>query len=271
MKPIKITILTLLSLLTLSCEEEEIIWPFDKQIDDLLVVEAVLTNEKIQHTIKLSRPYPEQNITATAVSGATVLIKTNDTPEQIYPATENPIGSGFYLTDNIRAVSGKEYTLIIEYNSKSYYASATQPPVEPLSSLETTIISDTTRALVFNPSGTDANYVKHYLNWQNVTDCASPLQCQAEIIFYDLKNIDVNQQFAPNQEVVEFPVGTVVVRKKYSVSDEYKAYLRGMLSETAWRGGLFDVYPANAPTNLSEGATGFFAVSTILTDTKIIN
>ena len=44
-----------------------------------------------------------------------------------------------------------------------------------------------------------------------------------------------------------------------------------MLSETEWRGGLFDVKRANVITNLSEGAVGFFAVSTVVTDTTTVD
>jgi hypothetical protein len=43
-----------------------------------------------------------------------------------------------------------------------------------------------------------------------------------------------------------------------------------VLSETEWRGGAFDVQRENVPTNLSKGAIGFFAVSTVLSDTTII-
>ena len=37
--------------------------------------------------------------------------------------------------------------------------------------------------------------------------------------------------------------------------------------ESEWRGGLFDVERGNITTNLSEGAIGYFAASTVITDT----
>ena len=43
-----------------------------------------------------------------------------------------------------------------------------------------------------------------------------------------------------------------------------------MLSETEWRGAVFDVHRADVTTNLSNGAIGFFAVSTIVSDTTVI-
>jgi hypothetical protein len=80
----------------------------------------------------------------------------------------------------------------------------------------------------------------------------------------------VNEIFKPAKEDFSFPVNSVVIRKKYSVSPAYRAFLRSVLSETEWRGGLFDVDRANATTNLSAGAVGFFAVTTVLTDTMTI-
>jgi len=103
-----------------------------------------------------------------------------------------------------------------------------------------------------------------------VGNCADSIDCRAKQIYYDLKNVDINEQFKPTQERVDFPAGTVIIRRKYSISPRYREYLRGMLSETAWRGGMFDTFPANAATNLEGGAVGFFAVSTIVMDTTLI-
>ena len=56
------------------------------------------------------------------------------------------------------------------------------------------------------------------------------------------------------------------------MSSRYQEYLRSLLSETEWRGGVFDVEKANVKTNMSEGAIGFFAVTTVVSDTiTVIN
>jgi hypothetical protein len=44
-----------------------------------------------------------------------------------------------------------------------------------------------------------------------------------------------------------------------------------MLSETEWRGGVFDVQRDNVSTNINGGGAGFFAVSTVLKDTMVVN
>ncbi len=270
MKNLRVILLLVFLLIHVSCEQEKITWPLNNSPSDLIVVEGILTNEKIRHAIKLSKPYLEQNEIPEPISGATVYIITNDSIPLVIGTNETVEGSGIYLTDSIRAVANTLYTLVINYNSNEYRASAVQPPVEALGAISYKQVSDSTYTLNFISSGLDPNYIKHQIDWQSTDECVNPDSCQALQIFYDLKNIDINEQFKPDQEVVVFPKGTTIIRKKYSVSDEYRAYLRGMLSETAWRGGLFDVYQANPPTNLSDGAIGFFAVSTVLSDITII-
>jgi hypothetical protein len=89
-------------------------------------------------------------------------------------------------------------------------------------------------------------------------------------VYYDLKAIDVSEIYKPGKADFNFPLNTIVIRKRYSVSPSYKAFLRAVLSETEWRGGVFDAQRADVPTNLSQGAIGFFAVSTVVSDTTII-
>ncbi|MCF6352328.1 MAG: DUF4249 domain-containing protein [Cyclobacteriaceae bacterium] len=271
MKQAQFIILLSISFMLISCNEEQIDWEFDNQKSDLIAIEAVITNELKPHIIKVSTPYAEQNLSPKPVTGANIIIETDDTPSIIYNTTETPAGSGLYITDSMRSLSGKIYTLVINYNATTYYASDIQSQAENLEdTLRYYAVSDSTYALSFNEFGDEPNYIKYYLDWSSNNSCAFSDDCKALQIQYDLKNIAINQLIAPNQEVVDFPLNTVVVRRKYSVSSAYKDYLIGMLSETTYRGGLFDSYPANALSNLSEGAVGFFAVSTVVSDTVVI-
>jgi Domain of unknown function (DUF4249) len=262
----KITISFLIIAMLAGCEEQ-FNWDLADKEADLVVVEAVLTNENKNHLIKLTKPYLDQNQSPKPINAAFVAVLT-DTDTII--ATETPSNSGLYYTEKMQAVVGKVYVLAIGYNGKIFYAFAGQPPGEPLEPLLKKEVSEGLYTLDFRETGDNANYIKYFLDWQSVGNCADSLDCQAKQIYYDLKNIDVNKQFKPTQERVDFPAGTVIIRRKFSVSPKYREYLRGMLSETSWRGGLFDSFPANAATNLSEGAVGFFAVSTVISDTTII-
>ena len=248
--------------------EEQFDWQLSNNVDDLLVVDAVITNENKNHTIRLTKTYKEQNQTPSPASGAFVVIFTEK--DTIF-TTETPAGSGLYFTDSMQAVIDKLYVLGIVYNGKQYHAYDIQEPVEPFDSLlDSRPVSEDLYTINFHDSGENPNYIEYDIDWRGVGSCTTPIDCQARQIYFDLKNIDVNNQFKPDQERVDFPAGAVIIRRKYSVSRRYKEYLRGMLSETAWRGGLFDAFPANASSNLSEGAVGFFAVSTVVMDTTIV-
>lgn len=263
----KITISLFILILLASCEEQ-FNWPLANPENDLLVVEAVVTNENKKHLIKLSKTYNAQNQSPNPATGALVVILTDT---DTIATTENPPGSGLYYTDSMRAVIDKLYILGIQYEGQLYHAYDFQEPGEPFEGpLSYSAVSEELYTINFQESSGNANYIIYNINWQSVGNCDNSIDCQAKQIFYDLKNIDINKLFKPDQERVDFPAGTIIIRRKYSISSRYREYLRGMLSETAWRGGLFDAFPANAATNLEGGAVGFFAISTVVMDTTII-
>ena len=248
--------------------EEPFIWERPTQNTDLIVVEAVLTNENKNHLIKLSKPYATQNQTPEPASGATVIIKSSSGN---ITTTEMPSGSGIYITDSISFVTNIDYELSIQYNAKTYTAKDAQPAGEALTPLLYNEVSDGMYTLNFTDTSSQIpNYIKYYISWQHLAECPTDTICAAKLINYDLRNIDIHKEFKAAQERIDFPAGTVVIRRKYSVSNNYKEYLRGILSETVWRGGVFDVFPDNAPTNLEGGAVGFFAISTVVMDTTVI-
>jgi hypothetical protein len=267
MRPGKTLLFVLLIALNLGCEKGIDFTPHTATTD-LLVVQGVLTNEKIPHLIRITHTYTLSNGTAQPVSGAVVSLSDGNTH---FTVTENPAGSGLYFTDTLVAVAGVMYQLTIQYGGKQYVAEDRSVPVEPMNPIVYQSVGDSGRfKLDFGTSGTLPNYVEYDLHWETMPACTTPGKCAGEMIYYDLKTIDVNEIYKPAQAEFDFPSGTTIVRRKFSVSSAYQTFLRGILSETEWRGGLFDVEKANAPTNFSPGALGFFAVSTVLSDTTKI-
>ena len=258
-------LLLFMYLLVIACEEA-IDLPLQSIELDILVVEGIVTNEKINHRIKLSHPYISQSKKSVPATGAMVSI-TNGVDS--VSLTEFPTGSGEYYTPKVRAVFGETYTLLIRYNGKEYLAKDSAVPVGPMQVLEYSKVGDL-YTLNFHESGQDPYFIDHTITWKNTASCIIGSSCEGRIVFYDLKTIDVNEIFKPEKQKFNFPVNSIVIRKKYSVSAAYQTFLRSVLSETEWRGGVFDVQRANATTNLSYGAIGFFAVSTVVTDTTIV-
>jgi len=249
-----------------SCQEQ-VDWELSPRSTELIVVDGIFTNERINHLVKISRTNLNSNDGWTPVSGAVVAITDG---ADLRVLTEFPAGSGFYYTaSNVQAVFGKTYALIIQWEGQAYFGGDRAEPVEPLGPLNYGPAGDL-YTLHF-PEGNGPSMTKYFMSWEQTNYCqVSGTICFAKVVDYDLKTIDVNELFKPDKEKVLFPAGTVVLRKKYSVSNSYRNYLRGLLSETEWRGGQFDVARGNVVTNMSEGAIGYFAVSMAVTDTTSI-
>lgn len=252
--------------LLFACQEVPIDFPLQSQNLTILVIEGTLTNERINHRIKLSHPYTNQNGKSVPASGALVSI-TDGTNSVVL--TEFPVGSGEYFTPPARAVFGRTYTLSIQYQGNTYFAKDNSEPVEPLQAFDYKKVNDL-YALNLYEAGQGANFIDHQISWKNTSACITGAKCEGRVVYYDLKTIDVNEIFKPDKAAFYFPVNAIVIRRKYSVSPACKAFLRTVLSETEWRGGVFDVQRANADTNLSNGAIGFFAVSTMVSDTTMV-
>jgi hypothetical protein len=232
----------------------------------LIAVEGIITNERINHKITITKPYKTQNEQAEPVSNAMVTISDGETSATL---TEFPSGSGHYYTPAFRAVVAKTYTLTIQYHGKQYVAQDASLPVEPLQPIKFYSVEDR-YALDNQTSGQSPSFIDHAISWKNSAGCIEADRCEGRVIFYDLKNIDVHDIYKPKKEEFYFPKGTVIIRKKYSVSPAFKAFLRSMLSETEWRGGVFDVQRAEVPSNVGGGAVGFFAVTSVVSDTTIV-
>ncbi len=257
----------MLLFLMVACEEK-IDYPLVPEDTGLLVVEGLLTNENKNHLVRLSLPYATQNGIAAPATGASVFVFEDST---LFTLQELPAGSGNYYTPRRRAVAGKIYTLFIEYKGSEYFAQDSSVPVQPLHDLKYRQSGDG-YALILDPiAGHDPNYIEHMIEWVNTDACRAEGSCEGKVMFYDLKTIDVNEMFKPEKDLFQFPKETTVIRKKYSVSPAYRTFLRSMLSETEWRGGVFDVQRSNIATNLSEGAVGFFAVCSVVGDTTVID
>ena len=262
----KTIVASLFWILLIACQEVPIDFPLQSQNLSTVVVEGTLTNERINHRIKLSHPYTKQNGTPMPATGAIVSVTDGISAVVL---TEFPAGSGEYYTPLVRAVFGRTYTVSIQYQGKTYLAKDSSVPVEPLQALDYKRVNDLYTLNLYE-TGQDANFIDHQISWVKTSFCTTGTTCEGRIVFYDLKTIDVNEIFKPDKAEFNFPVNAVVIRKKYSISPAYKAFLRSMLSETEWRGGVFDVQRADANTNLSEGAIGFFAVSTVVSDTTVV-
>ena len=255
------------SMLLLSCDEE-VDWNLHYQEEDILVVEGKITSELRQHEVKLTRPLYEMNGTPETVSGAQLDIFDGT---NLFTLSEDPDRPGVYMTDSLFAARPNQYyQLRVGHGDQRTRAVSFMVEVQPFQNMWAyPVQADPPLLEAYIRDSNEPSIVRLELDWShvpgygNLPDSAT----HAVIYHYSLNSVDVNEIFKPAQEHVRFPPGTIVFREKESVSPWYAEFLRGMLSETNWRGGMFDVLPGNARSNMEGDAIGFFTAADIIRDT----
>jgi len=264
----KIVLIIIPILLLLSCIKKTD-WSLKPQNTDLIVVEGIIVDTMGAQMIIITRPFTQLNETPQPVSGANMIITNEDSA---YTLTERSPNSGVYLTkSSFIAQPGKHYTLLIALNNKLYSAKATMVPGIHFNALKySKDVGDNlyhidSVAKAFNTSDTAMWEV--LLDWSQVPgyENADPSKTKARLLYYTLPTLDVSQIFAPAMESIKFPAGTIIIERRYSLTPDHAEFLRTLISETNWTGGLFSTVPANVLTNLSSGAVGFFGACSITT------
>jgi hypothetical protein len=262
--------LAALASLALSCTKQ-VDWELNYREADLLVVEGKITNEAGPHEVILTTPVYQMNGSPEPVSGAEVEINDGDT---VLALAEDPDRAGIYLTPpGFAGELNHYYQLRIRYGTRRISAVTHMVEVTPFQDMYLYQAQEDPPLLgaVISDSDVPA-IVRMELDWSHVQGYGDlpDSATHAVVYHYTLNGVDVNKLFKPAQEQILFPPGTRVFREKESVNPWYGEFLRGVLSETDWRGGMFDVLPGNARTNMQGEAIGFFTAAEVIRDTIVI-
>lgn len=268
----KLTALLCLLLSLVSCEKETS-WTLHTSDSNYIVVDGLITNENKIQQIKLTKPYTFDNDSPAVVSGASLVVSSNDKIYYFHEDQENP---GTYLSNDLFAAKiNREYSLLISYENKIVTSKARMAVGAEFIFLRYTLDKDSRLykiTWVANPFNAlrPAMY-EILLDWSAVAGYENLTydETHARLLYYSLPTIDVSQIFAPDMESIRFPSGTTITERKYSLTTEHAAYLRALLSETTWQGGLFNTAPANLPTNLSGNGMGYFGICAVTQKTEI--
>jgi len=260
-----ITNAVIICLFILSCEELT-----NKDFKDSptakLVVDALITNKDGESYVKLSLPTTKPNKVPQAVSDALVLVTDGTSTEII---TEDQFQPGLYKPSAGKiGVSGKIYMIYIQAGDFIDSAYTYLLPVTPLGEFKTQ--EDGANPGHFFISGENSDNSSMIRYTVIPPGCNLADSCSVEFSEFKLSSFDIPQIFSPNKDATSFPIGSTVIRKKYSINPEYESYIRAMLSETEWRGGLFDVQTGNPKGNFGENTLGFFAGCSLVMDTVVI-
>ena len=262
-------VLLLISSALFSCQEK-IEWDLTMENEVRLVVEGKITNERRAHLVKLSLPVYEINGRPEPVSGAEVFISDSDTVHQL---TEHPEQPGSYFTDpDVQGVVNRTYHLLVKVRDYQFSGLASMKGVTPIRAPDYRKVQNDPPLYELQFFGNDEpSRLKLELDWSHLPgyDTLPDNENHAVIYacYFDALTVDVNEIFSSPGDRVFFPPGTIITATKESLSEGYARYLRGLLSETSWNGGLFDVKPGDPTDNLSPGAIGYFSASSVIRDT----
>ena len=231
----------------------------EEQELDRLVVEGWVDTEAASPEILLSYTGTlEDGQTAPPVTGAQVeMLRGNDQ----FQFGEN--APGRYVTPfRINPQTGDELTLRVLLDGEAFEATTVIPPVATLDTVTLDLQPGQNpgdwpfyevRVWFTEPDRTgDAYTWKTYLNGTPTFESLQDLQVYND----DL----VNGNYIPGVPVawcVAEPGDTITV-VQYSLTPDAYDFFEAILSETEWKNGIFDPAPANVPSNLSNGALGYF-------------
>ena len=251
-----------LLLFLVSCEEKT---TWDLQSSEIFAVaDCILTNELKPQVLKLYRSSEKLNELSAGISGAAVEINDG---RQIVNFVEDDTEKGKYLSAvPFRATAGIIYRLTISLGAKADTAYTEMTGIAPLDDIDIAP-KDSLYRLVYHESQ-DASMMEVYYDWSDMPDfCSKYGACEASEVFYTLDNIDAEKVFAPDRQIISFPEKTRIIRRKYSLGPAHQQFIRALLLETEWRGGLFDAEQGNVPTNFSHGIRGWFGACMVVADT----
>jgi len=235
-----------------ACEKETSV---DFPEDDLppISIECTITNENIRHSVTILEPYHELNMAPKPIENAFVwIISGSDTIR--FPYHED---KGKYVAQKTFQASVNNAYVLLVLHEKNYYSSLAQ--CIPATIPSEVGISQTDSVGYFTLRNSYSSLEQAMWQFTLLT----PDSVEHIVYRYSFESIAVNEIFSPAKENIVFTPGTIITWKKYSLTDNHAEYLRFMLSETEWNGGFFDVMRTNVPTNLTNGAVGYFGVCTV--------
>jgi hypothetical protein len=247
-----------------------------KDSEPRLIIEALITDKPEPQIVKLSLSgkFYGANTTPPA-EGATVTLF--DGFNTISLSETKP---GIYTTPNtFQAITGRTYYLTVNYDNKEYTASAKMNPSIPFDTIKIDYgfsfirneVDTTRRAILFTgqepPTKGNVYMWWYYINGKLETDTLREAFVNDDSF--------VNGTYFNDFSFFEFDkslvkTGDTVKVEMFSINKGYQDFHFALLTETDFRGFLFDGPPANVQTNITGGAFGWFECAGVSSKITIV-
>lgn len=268
MKNIALLILSLF--LFVSCEKE-----IDLDLEDQsgqIVIEANVTDQTGPYYVKITKSIAfTQTNQYPAVENAQVVLSDNTGQTE----TLQYAGNGVYQTSTFVAQSGRTYTLKIQAEGKEYTAQSTMPQAVSFDGLDQdSFVVGGTKSYTLLPQFNDPLTLgNRYLFVYTVNN--NPKKFFSE--FSDNVNNGLPNQrplILPNDEGdpddIKVVAGDTIHVEMQCIDNSVYLYYSALfqLSGGGPGGGIT---PTNPPSNISNGALGYFSAHTVRTRSTVIN
>jgi len=260
--------MSILIIMSITACEEVIDWHPQNDVADRLVVEAILTDEFKYQKINLSGLKDSINGKSNGISGAFVKVESLSESYLFWEDPENP---GEYISNNAFAIVPlRAYRLTIDLDQQQYQAIARAVQSLPMQVFPFIPFQESDSVYI-GGIGVDYNEVEQamyefLIDWDHIIPGDSS---QAKQVHYVFSSINIGQLFGPEKDRLVFPKGSIVFKRKYALDQRFAEYMRSLVIETQWKGGFFEESNGDLPTNLNNGALGYFGVCTVKNDTLI--
>src|SRR5690606_1281130 len=246
MKCLSVLLMFFLAVFFSSCEEV-----IDLQLRDaepVLMIEGTVSNLKEWQEINLSQTVPfDSELRRMPVSGAQVFLREGYEPWKELREIED----GRYIINNFKGRPGLEYSMRVEYDDETYESSSKMPEVVRVDSTGVSVMTfDETRRtplVLFQDPPTEKNY--YYFEVEVNGDVVPSLFLYNDK-FNNGKYVTINlDDFELNLN----PLDSVVIELRNIDEGSYN-FWRGVQSQTGTSAS-----PGNPPSNISNGALGYFS------------
>jgi hypothetical protein len=257
-------LLMIFSVAFLSCKK--IISVGTKDSDPKIVIEANITDQNVEQIIRISKTVNLDNTNKfPAVSKAEV--KVTDNLGNTYVFKEAI--PGFYI-HKMRGVIGRTYTLNVSAEGQEYTAISTMPKrvkLDSLSLIKTSFFNkeNLTVGVYFNDPLADVNFYKLFL-YINGKQIKNIYVYNDRLTNGKLMHL---QLFYNSDEIDELKKGDTVDVEMFNIDGNMYNYWFSLSSQLD-NGPNQSTTPSNPPSNISNGALGYFSASVLQVKSVVV-
>jgi hypothetical protein len=186
-----------------------------------------------------------------------------------FEVADTSIIMGFYKTTKIKGIPGHTYALTIKWQGQEYHAETYMPPVPALDSVQFKFTQGeigksnyNIPLIYFKEPQNERNY--YLFKTQAVYGWPYSILSDEYLKSY-VNGLDVCKGVTPDYWVTNYPydfIGSYFI-EMHSITKEGYEYYKALIQQFKTDGGGYSPSPASPPTNLDNGALGFFRASAV--------